>query len=351
MGTELKLKNLSLSTHTSIPRRGENMRRKFWFVVISTVLCGAAIVEAQQTKKIPRIGFISPSSSSTAGPNLEAFRHGLRDLGYLEGENIAIEVRWAEGSAERLPHLIAELIRLKVDVMVIGGAAGALAAKNAEITTPVVFATVTDPLGYGIIDSLARPGGNITGVALGVGEGFSGKWVELLKEAVPKVARMAVLRNPAHPVGEVFLREMQAAGRALGVRLAFFEARDPSQLDSALSRMEKERAGALIVTPDPLFSSQRSRIMDFLARRRLPSMFFYKEFVDAGGLMSYGPSFPESYRRAATYVDKILKGTKPTDLPVEQPTKFEFIINLKAAKQIGVTIPPNVLTRADQVIK
>jgi putative ABC transport system substrate-binding protein len=162
---------------------------------------------------------------------------------------------------------------------------------------------------------------------------------------------MAVLRNPAHPVGEVFLREMQAAGRALGVRLAFFEARDPSQLDSALSRMEKDRAGALIVTPDPLFSSQRSRIMDFLVRRRLPSMFFYKEFVDAGGLMSYGPSFPDSYRRAATYVDKILKGAKPADLPVEQPTKFEFIINLKAAKQIGLTIPPTVLARADKVIK
>jgi putative ABC transport system substrate-binding protein len=308
-------------------------------------------VEAQHAKKVSRVGFISPSSFATAGPNLEAFRQGLHDLGYIEGENIAIEVRWAEGSAERVPDLIAELIRLKADVLLIGGAAGALAAKNTRVTTPVVFAAVTDPLGYGLIGSLARPGGNITGVALAVGEGFSGKYVELLKEAVPKVGKVAVLRNPTHPLAEVFLREIQAAGRALGVRLDFFEARDPSQLDSALSRMEKERARALIVTPAPLFGSRRSRIVDFVARRRLPSMFYSKEYVDAGGLLSYGPSFPDSYRRAATYVDKILKGAKPADLPVEQPTKFELVINLKTAKQIGLTIPPNVLARADKVIK
>jgi len=224
--------------------------------------------------------------------------------------------------------------------MVVGSSAGALAAKNAGIMTPVVFAGVTDPLGNGIIASLARPGGNITGTALGVGEGFSGKWVDLLKETVPTVVRMAVFRNPTHPIGEVFLREMQAAGVALGVRLDFFEARGPGQLDSALSKMEKERAAALIVTPDPLFSSQRSRIMDFLARHRLPSMFFSNDYVNAGGLMSYGPSFPDSYRRAATYVDKILKGAKPADLPVEQPTKFALIINVKTAKEIGLTIRP-----------
>jgi putative ABC transport system substrate-binding protein len=312
-------------------------------------LCVSA--EAQQAKKVTRIGFISPSSSATAAANLEAFRQGLRGQGYVEGENIAIEIRWAEGSAERLPHLVAELIQLKVDVMVVGGAAGALAAKNARTTTPIVFAAVTDPLGYGLIESLARPGGNITGVALALGEGFSGKWVELLNEAVPKVGRVAVLRNPAHPLAEVFLRETQTAGRALGVRLAFLEARDPSQLGSALSRIEKERAGALIVTPSPFFTSQRTLIVDFVARRHLPSMFFAKEFVDAGGLMSYGPSFPDSYRRAAIYVDKILKGTNPADLPVEQPMKFEFVINLKTAKQIGLTIPPNLLARADKVFK
>ncbi|MBI2367458.1 MAG: ABC transporter substrate-binding protein [Deltaproteobacteria bacterium] len=246
-------------------------------------LTAASLAHAQQPKKVPRIGFISPLSSSTGGANLEAFRQGLRDLGYRERENIHIEVRWAEGSAERLPHLIAELIRLKVDVLVIGGAAGALAAKNAGITTPVVFAAVTDPLGYGLIDSLARPGGNITGLALALGEGFSGKWVEILKETVPKVARLAVLRNPAHPLAEVFLRETQAAGRAHSVRLDFFEARDPNDLGSTLSRLEKERAKALIVTPSPLFSSQRSRLVEFAARRRLPSMFFAKEYVDAGG--------------------------------------------------------------------
>ena len=314
-------------------------------------LTTASLAEAQQPKKVPRIGFLVPGSSVNYSVRIEVFRQGLRDLGYVEGENIVIEGRWAEGSAERLPDLIAELVRLKIDVLVVGSAAGAVAAKNAGITIPVVFVAVTDPLGYGLINSLARPGGNLTGTALGVGEGFSGKWVELLKEAVPKVPRVAVLRNPAHPVGEVFLREMQAAGRALRVRLDFFEARDPGQLGSALSRMEKERAAALIVTPDPLFSSQRSRILEFLARRRLPSMFFSSEYVDAGGLMAYGPSLLDSYRRGATYVDKILKGRTPADLPVEQPMKFEFIISLPAAKKIGLTIPPNVLVRADRVIR
>jgi putative ABC transport system substrate-binding protein len=328
------------------------MNRKISSVAVLTLLLTISFsAQAQQPKRMARIGFISPASSPTAAPNLEALRDGLGDLGYVEGENIIIETRWAEGSAERLPHLLAELIQLKVDIVVVGGAAGAIAAKNAGVTIPVVFAAVTDPLGYGIIGSLARPGGNITGVALAVGEGFSGKWVELLKETVPKIARAAVLRNPTYPIGEVFLRETQAAGRALGVRLDFFEARDRKELASTLSRIEKERAAALLLTPDPLFSAQRSRIVDFVTKHHLPSVFFSREFVDAGGLMSYGPSFPESYRRAAIYVDKILKGAKPADLPVEQPTKFELVINLKTAKQIGLTIPPNVLARADKVIR
>src|SRR5919106_1733746 len=282
-------------------------------VLVTLTLTSVHLAGAQQPKKPYRIGFIGASSSSNAGHHLEAFRQGLRDLHHIEGENIAIEVRWAEGLSERFPPLLAELVGLKVDVIVVSGATGAVAAKRAAITTPVVFTAVTDPLGYGIIESLARPGGNITGVALAGGEGFSGKWGELLKGAVPKVVRMAVLRNPTHPLAEVFLRETQAAGRALGVRLDFFEARDPSEVDSTLSRMEKERAGALIVTPSPLFTSQRSRIVDSVGRRRLSAIFFSKEFVDAGGLMSYGPSFPESYRRAATYVDKIIKGAKPAD--------------------------------------
>ncbi|HEX9455745.1 MAG TPA: ABC transporter substrate-binding protein [Candidatus Binatia bacterium] len=328
------------------------MSRKIlaWLVTI-IALINVSPAGAQQPKQVSRIGFIGASTPSTGGHYLEALRQGLRELGYVEGKNIAIEIRWAEGSAERFPHLIAQLSQLKVDILVVSAASGALAAKHAGIMTPVVFTAVTDPIGNGIIDSLARPGGNLTGVALAVGEGFSGKWVELLKETAPKLARVAVLRNPTHPLAEVFLREMQAAGRELGVKLDFFEAQEPGELDTMLSRMETERAAALVVTPDPLFNSNRNRILDFVARRRLPSMFVQKEFVDAGGLMAYGPSFADSYHRAATYVDKILKGAKPADLPVEQPIKFEFVINLKAAKQIGLTIPPNVLARADKVIR
>jgi putative tryptophan/tyrosine transport system substrate-binding protein len=292
------------------------MNRKISCVAVLTLLLTISFsAQAQQPKRMARIGFISPSSSSTAGPNLEALRHGLRDIGYIEGKNIVIEARWAEGSAERFPHLIAELLQLKVDMIVVGGVAGTLAAKNASITIPVVFAAVTDPLGHGVIGSLARPGGNITGVALAIGERFSGKWVELLNETVPKLARLAVLRNPTHPVAEVFMRETQAAGRALGVKLDYFEARDRDELASTLSRMEKERAAALIVTPDPLFSAQRSPIVDFVAKHHLPSMFFSAEFVDAGGLISYGPSFPDSYRRAATYVDKFSKARSLPSFP------------------------------------
>jgi putative ABC transport system substrate-binding protein len=321
------------------------------FICLLLTVFLPSVSEAQQSRKISRIGFISPASSSTAGPNLEALRQGLRDLGYVDGDNMMIEARWAEGSADRLSHLIADLDRLKVDVIVVGSAAGAIAAKKSPTKIPVVFAAATDPLGHGVIDSLSHPGGNITGVSLNVGEGFSGKWVELLQDATPKVTRIAVLRNPKHPLSRVFHSEMQAAARALRLSLMFFEAQNPDQLTSALSRTQSDPAGAFALTPDPLFSSQRSRIVDFVTLRRLPAMFFSKEFVDIGGLMSYGPSFPDSYRRASVYVDKILKGAKPAELPVEQPTKFEFVINLKTAKQIGLTIAPNVLARADRVIR
>jgi len=272
----------------------------------------------------------------------------LRDLGYVEGENIAIEARWAEGSAERFPHLIAELIRLKIDVMVVGGAAGALAAKNAGITVPVVFAAVTDPLGYRQPRSAWRQyhrgsTGGRRGVQRKVGRAAQGDPPEDRKDGRPA--------KPNPPACRGFSQRNAGGGPGAWRKARFFEARDPSQLGGAVSRMEKEHTGAFIVTPSPLFTSQRSLIMDFVARRRWASMFFAKEFVDAGGYMSYGPSFPDSYRRAAIYVDKILKGAKPADLPVEQPTKFEFIINMKAAKQIGLTIPPSVLARADKVIK
>ena len=320
------------------------------WLAATVLLATYSIVEAQEPKRIFRIGFISPASSLTAGPNLEGLQHGMRDLGYA-GNNMVIEARWAEGSADRLASLIAELDQLKVDVLVVGSAAGAIAAKKSRTKTPVVFAAVTDPLGHGVINSLSRPGGNITGVSLNVGERFSGKWIELLHDATPKVTRMAILQNPQHPLNKVFRNETQVAAQELGVTLVFFEAQDRDQVKTALTRIEKDRAGAFVLTPDPLFSSQRSHIIESVVRRRLPSMFFSKEFVDIGGLMSYGPSFPDSYRRAAVYVDKILKGTKPADLPVEQPTKLELIVNLKTAKQIGLTIPPNVLARADRVIK
>jgi putative ABC transport system substrate-binding protein len=302
-------------------------------------------------KKLTRIGVVAASSSAAGGRNLEAFRQRLRELGYREGENIKIEPRWADGWNERLPGLIAELTQLNVDLMLVSSATAALAAKNAKLNVPVVFAAVTDPFEHGLIESLARPGGNMTGTALAVGEGFSGKWVELLKDAVPKVISFAALFNPTHPVAKVFVHESGAAAKALGVRLHYFEARDPGQLDLALSNIAKERAGALLVLPDPLFFSQRKVVVDFTKQRHLPSMFLFREFAEAGGLMSYGPNIADSYRRAATYVDKILKGAKPGELPVEQPKKFEFVINLKSAKEIGVTVPPNVLARADRVIK
>jgi putative tryptophan/tyrosine transport system substrate-binding protein len=307
--------------------------------------------EAQESRSVPRIGFISPASSPTAAPNLEALRQGLRELGYVEGKTIHIESRWAQGSAERFPAFLKELNELKVEAIVIGAAAGAIAAKKSGLTIPVIFAAVTDPLGHGIVESLARPGGNITGVALAVGEGFSGKWVELLKEGVPKVEMATVLRNPMHPLASVFMKETKAAAVALRLKLDFLDVRNRDELASAVSRLGKQRTQSLIVTPDPVFTANRGRIIDFVATREVPSMFFSRDFVDAGGLMSYGPSFSESYRRAAFYVDKVLKGAKPADLPIEQPTKFELVINLKTAKQIGLTIPPNVLARADRVIR
>jgi putative ABC transport system substrate-binding protein len=320
-------------------------------LALCVLVAQPAVTAPQPPPKIARIGFIATTSSSSGGHILEAFRQGLRDHGSIEGQNIAIEARWAEGRAERFPDLVTDLIRSKVDVLVVGGAVGALAAKKAGTTIPIVFAGVGDPVSFGIVESLARPGGNLTGVSLAIGEGFSGKWVELLKETVPRISRVAVLLNPAAPSSRVYLQEMQRAARAFQVRLQVFEARDLGQLEAAFSLIAKDRARALIVTADPLFNAHRGRILDFAARRRLPGMFFFREFVDAGGLMAYGPSLSDQYRRAAYYVDRILKGTRPADLPVEQPTRFEFVVNLKTAKALGLTIPQSILIRADQVIQ
>ena len=326
------------------------------YSVLCAALCAMLFAfcqsaEAQQPKKVPRIGFVAMTSAAAGGQNLEAFRQGLRDLGYIEGANITIEQRWAEGWAERVSDLINELIRLKVDMIVVSSATGAVAAKKATSTIPIVFNAVTDPFERGLIDSLSRPGGNVTGTSLAVGEGFSGKWVELLKDIVPNIKSYSVLWNTTHPVASVFVKQTELAAQALGISLKFFEAHDPTQLDTALASIDKERSGAVLLTPDPLFFTQRKVIADFAIRHRLPSTFLFKEYPEAGGLMSYGPSITDSYRRAAYYVDKILKGAKPGDLPVEQPTKFELVINLKTAKQIGLTIPPNVLARADRVIR
>ncbi len=282
----------------------------------------------------------------------EAFLQGLRDLGYLEGRNVVIEIRDAEGKLERLPALAAELVALKVDVILAGGTAQALAAMEATRTIPIVFTAAVDPVADGLVTSLARPGGNVTGVSSLVSE-LVGKWLELLKQAVPGISRVAVLWHPG-TLGERTEKDMlkgaDVAARGLGMRLQFVEARGPGDFDRAFSDMTRARAGALTVWASPMFVSERRRLVDLAAKNRLPAVYGLREFVDAGGLMAYGPNAADVFRRTATYVDKILKGAKPGDLPVEQPTKFELVINLKAAKALGLTIPQSLLQRADEVI-
>ncbi len=305
--------------------------------------------EAQQPAGIPRIGILIAPSASILSARVEAFRQRLRELGYVEGKNIVIEYRYAEGKLERLPDLAAELVRLKVDVIVTAGPA-TLAAKKASATIPIVFAAANDPVGTGLVSSLARPGGNITGLSI-MAPDLDGKRLELLKEAFPKVARVAFLWQPAGSRGNLALTEMEAAAKALGVKLQSLEVRGLDDFDSAFARAKRDGAQALITTHNPLITTQQRQVLDFAAKNRLPAMYPDSEFVEAGGLMSYAPNYTDLFRRAADFVDKILKGTKPADIPVEQPTKFEFVVNLKAAKQIGVTVPPNVLARADRVIR
>jgi putative ABC transport system substrate-binding protein len=280
---------------------------------------------------------------------LEAFRQGLRELGYVEGQNIAIESRWTEGKDDRLPALAADLVRSKVDVIVAETGAATRAAQQATRTIPIVMSLVNDPVGSGLVASLARPGGNVTGLTI-MSPDLVGKQLELLKEVVPKVSRVALLRHPDNPASAAQLREAEAAAQALGVRLQTLEARSPQEIDGAFAAMTRERAGALLVIPDTLFWSQRRQIVDLAVKRRLPSIRIGEAYAEAGGLMSYGPSYRDLERRAATFVDKILKGANPADLPVAQPTKFELVINLKTAKAIGLTIPQPLLQRADQII-
>jgi putative ABC transport system substrate-binding protein len=306
----------------------------------------ASRAESQQAGKTYRIGIVTSTGHFT-----HAFLEGLRELGYVEGRNIVIEQRSTRGQSARFPELVAEMIGLKVDVLVVSGIFGALAARKATTTVPVVFLGVADPVGQGVVVSLARPGGNITGTSLALGEGFAAKWVELLKEAVPKAMHVAVLLNSSNSAAATHTKEVQAAARAVGVRTDILDVRNRAALDSALAAIAAGGAQGLIVTSDQLFFAHRSTLVQFAANRRLPAMYFFKDFVDEGGLMAYGASLGDSFRRGATYVDRILKGAKPADLPVEQPIKFELVINLKTAKALNLTIPQSVLLRADRVIE
>jgi putative ABC transport system substrate-binding protein len=311
------------------------------------LLCSST--EAQQPGKIPRIGILVPGSSAfPTSARYDSFRQGLRELGYIEGKNILIEIRYAEGKEDRLFDFAAELVKLKADVIVTSTVPGVLAAKNATSAIPIVFWAVFDPVRAGLVSSLARPGGNITGLSM-LNPELDGKRLELLKESFPKITKVAYLRDAGSLVAG--LTTMQEAARALGLQLQSLDLRSAKDFDGAFKAVLKERAQALTTSAVPIISMNQQRIVDFAAKNRLPAIYPYSEFIDTGGLMFYGVSFSDLFRRAATYVDKILKGAKPADLPVEQPTKFEFVINLITANQIGVTIPPNVLARADRIMK
>ena len=324
------------------------MRKKvISFALFALLFAFCVPAEAQQPTKVYRLGFFAPRSAPE--PRDEVFRQALRDLGYVEGKNIIIEYRY-EGKLDRLRAVAQELVRLKVDVIVAPGTASAQAAKTTTKTIPIVFFAVPDPVSVGLVASLARPGGNVTG-ATPISAELSGKRLELLKEVVPMVSRIAVLSSPGSLAKTETLNEMEAAARMLGVQLQILEVRGADDFDSAFRAIRSERAGAFTVVPTPMFITQRRRIIDLVTKNKLPAIFHWSDFVEAGGLMSYGADYAFLARRGAYYVDRILKGAKPADLPVEQPKKFEFIINLKAAKQIGLTIPPNVLARADKVIR
>jgi putative ABC transport system substrate-binding protein len=322
-------------------------RQTLVLFVTTVILAFVPIAEAQQPKKVPRIGFQSAASPSANAARIEAFRQGLRELGYVEGENIVIEYRYAEGKLDRLSVLAAELVRLKVEIIVTAAPSSTRAAKEATSTIPIVMAYDSDPVGNGFVASLARPGRNITGLSSLAPE-ISGKQLELLKEIVPRLSHVAVLRTRRDAQRS---KEMELAAEALGVKLQYLDVLDPKDIETAFREAGKARADAVVVLATPILESARTQVADLAAKSRLPAIYHVAEFVEAGGLMSYGASFIDLYRRAAIYVDKIIRGAKPADLPVEQPTKFEFVINLKAAKQIGLTIPPNLLARADKVIK
>src|SRR6266508_2259504 len=325
-------------------------RREFVTLLGCAVAAWPRAARAQQSGKASRVGFLGNSTAALEANLVAPFRDGLRNLGYEEGRNIVIEYRWAEGKYERFPALIAELIALKVDVIVTAGTPASLAVKKATTSFPLVMVAVGEPVATGLVASLGRPGGNITGLT-SMSTEMEGKRLELLKEVVPKISHVAVLWNAASPIQAIEEGEVRAAAQVLGMKMLSLGVRTQEEIEDALAAIVRERPGALLVLADRLFLHHRTHIMDFAAQHRLPGVHAYRELVEAGGLMSYGLSYADMHRRAATYVDKILKGAKPADLPVERPVKFELVVNLKAAKALGLTIPPTLLGRADQVIE
>ena len=322
-----------------------------WPSAIAFVLVVAgSVAQAQPSAKVRRIGVLTPRSPSDSALWHQAFQQGLHNLGWVEGKNIAIEYRYSQGKRDRLPDLAADLLRLKVELVVVVSVYAARAVQQVDKAVPIVMASAADPVQLGLVASLARPGGNITGLSEITPE-MAGKRLELLKEMVPKLSRVAVLWDPGNDASALSWKEVQSPASQLGLHLHSLEARSPKDFDKAFEDATKARAGALAVMPAQLFGANLKRITDLATKNRLPSIWHLSEFVDSGGLAAYGPDRSDQFRRAALYVDKILKGTKPADLPVEQPTKFEFVINLKTAKQIGLAIPPNVLARADRVIR
>ena len=327
-----------------------NQFRRRQFLIATGAFLAASLARAQPAGKVFRIGFLGNSTAALEVNLVGPFREGLRDLGYVEGRNVLIEYRWAEGKYERFPALIAELIALKVEVIVTAGTPASLAVKDATTSIPLVMVAVGDPVGSDLVASLARPGGNFTGL-VSIAPDLEGKRLELLTEVVPKLSHVAFLLNPANAFHVTSEKQARAAAKALHLKVGFVAVRAESEFDRAFQAISNQRPGALVMLADRLFLHHRARIVDFAARNRLPTVYAYTELVEAGGLMSFGPSYPGMHRRAAYFVDRILKGVKPADLPMEQPSKFELVINLKTAKALGLTIPRLVLLRADQVIE
>jgi putative ABC transport system substrate-binding protein len=315
-----------------------------------SVLLTPPATEAQQRVHPPRVGYLGTSSALLEPELVKAFREGLRDLGYVEGRNILIEYRWAEGNYQRYPDLVADLVNLKVDLILTSGTPGALAAKRATQTIPIVMAVVGDAVAAGLVSSLPRPGGNVTGLTA-INPDLEGKRLGILREVFPKLTTLVVLLNPSNPYAAISLEQTKVSAKALAIKLRPVELRGPEEFKDAFAKVARQRPDGITMVADRFLLAHRTQIVDFVAKTRLPAMYPYRDFVVAGGLMSYAPSYEDLFRRAATYADKILKGAKPADLPVEQPTKFELVINLKAAKTLGLTIPASVLAGADQVIE